>query len=450
MDNLHSGFEGSGHEAYDPAEDDVGAETPPVAIGQDERRLQVRAYNHWASLLGERPFPVIDDLKAGELPDFDTHSVLLDFSKGISNPQVRYLGASVAEECEADVATIRKLSDVPGRSLLSRITDHYMQIIANQTPIGFEAEFVNQRGKTILYRGILLPFSSGEDSTAIDLVYGVINWKELADQATTDALLSEIDKALEVRSARLPAPVVEWADGPADTGADILDLVTPYDEVNGELDWPQPAFGAGEQLSAPLSLGDWLDSARELARAAHGSEDRSRQALYAAIGRAHDFALAAAAEPEEFRELVADAGLTMQDRAPLTPVVKLVFGSDYDKTRLTEFAAAIAHAQRLGLACGALAAHLSQAPGGLKGVVHAERRLRREEQGKTAPAPAARELLASRLREITVRSLATLASDGEEFTLVLARRLDDGSIGVVGEIANDDALFERAARAVLG
>ena len=34
---------------------------------------------------------------------------------------------------------LTSLSDVPPRSLLSRITDHYLQIMANQAPIGFEA-----------------------------------------------------------------------------------------------------------------------------------------------------------------------------------------------------------------------------------------------------------------------------------------------------------------------
>ena len=62
--------------------------------------------------------------------------------------------------------------------LLSRITDHYMQIIANRAPIGFEAEFVNDRGINIMYRGILLPYSSDDDT--IDFIYGVINWKEAA------------------------------------------------------------------------------------------------------------------------------------------------------------------------------------------------------------------------------------------------------------------------------
>ena len=44
----------------------------------------------------------------------------------------------------------RTIADVPSRSLLSRLTDHYLQIIANRAPIGFEAEFVNQRSENDL------------------------------------------------------------------------------------------------------------------------------------------------------------------------------------------------------------------------------------------------------------------------------------------------------------
>jgi hypothetical protein len=43
---------------------------------------------------------------------------------------------------------------VPSRSLLSRLTDHYLQIIANRAPIGSKAEFVSQRGVNTMYRGI--------------------------------------------------------------------------------------------------------------------------------------------------------------------------------------------------------------------------------------------------------------------------------------------------------
>src|SRR3982750_3117160 len=56
-----------------PDPNDVAA-----AIGTDERRMHVRAYNYWVSLLEGRDFPSIDDLEPGDLEAFSSHSVLLD------------------------------------------------------------------------------------------------------------------------------------------------------------------------------------------------------------------------------------------------------------------------------------------------------------------------------------------------------------------------------------
>ena len=467
-------------------------------VGQDERRMQVRAYNHWASLLNDRNFPSIEDLDPEALPDFGPHSVLLDFTAGIEDPAVQYLGAQLARECGTD-GEIHNLSDVPSRSLLSRITDHYMQIIANQAPIGFEAEFVNQRGQTILYRGILLPFSSDDDS--IDFIFGVINWKELPDQIDTDELMLEIDQALEAATpesiaARRDDEMTDWADAPValdgqisldgrpelaltplslaelDLGDnDVLDLGALIARKGANsVEWPEPSFGGetfsqlpeavdGEafeltDLAAPeadMGLADWLASAREMALVACSSEDRTRSALYAAIGRAYDFSLAAHEQPEAFHELVADAGLTVQDRAPMTPVVKLVFGADYDKTRLTEYAAALDQAHRVQIACGSLGAFLSAAPGGLKGVVNEERRWRKQASGKSLePREAPREALARRLRKLECVTLADLSGEGQEFTLLVARRLPSGEVVVIGEVPDDVALLERAAKKLLG
>ena len=442
----------------DMQEDEVVSEPPPSFIGQDERRMQVRAYNHWASVLGDRAFPSIEDLEPEQLPDFGPYSVLLDFTAGTDNPSIRHLGEALAAECGAD-RRIEYLNDVPSRSLLSRITDHYMQIIANQAPIGFEAEFVNQRDATILYRGILLPFSSDDDT--IDFIYGVINWKELADQLTTDALLLEIDQALAT-----PAPEVrhdaltDWADGPADPARnpasnrededdDILDLGEFQTEDDDPLTGPHPQFG--EPNPAEMDLADWLASARQLAEAARGSEDRTRQALYAAIGRAYDFSLAATEAPEEFTELVTHYGLTFQDRAPMTPVVKLVFGADYDKTRLTEYATALSHAHRLGIARGQLGEYLARAPGGLKGVVTEERRTKRSEAGLAETVRATpREALARKLRKLAAQPLTEVPMAGSEFTLLVARRLPDGEVVLLGEVGDDVPLLERAARKLLG
>src|SRR5690606_38030047 len=148
-----------------------------------------------------------------------------------------------------------------------------------------------------------------------------------------------------------------------------------------------------------------------------------------------------------FDELVADSGLTMQDRAPMTPVVKLVFGADYDKTRLTEYAAALTHAYRLGLPRGTLGRFLGEAEGGLKGVVKAERRLRREEAGKAVePLGAPRQALAKKLRALPSQPLEAIAPDGSEFALVMIHRTESGDVVSLGEVPEDVALLERAAR----
>lgn len=421
-------------------EDEVISEPLPPPVGQDERRMQVRAYNYWAGLLGDRTFPPVATLLEGVYPDFAENAVLLHFDDGIDDPAIKFVGSKVTEECGTETA-IERLSQVPGRSLLSRITDHYMQIIANQAPIGFEAEFVNQHGRTILYRGILLPFSS--DGLQIDYIMGVINWKELADQATTDELLLAIGQVLnETPPKSLPRrSLIEtndaWADGPV-----VLNLEA----------FPEPSFGSDLPAivalpqNEPEALADWLASARDLAHVANSSEDRTRSALYAAIGRAWDFALAAQNAPDDFAELLDDAGLTMQERAPMTPVVKLVFGADYDKTRLTEYAAALTHAQRIGLGRGELGHYLSEASGGLKGVVNTERQMRREEAGK-ALAKRGPEALVESLRALPQRKVSEIApADGAEFALVLVRRLENGEIAMIGEVMEDAVLFERAAR----
>jgi hypothetical protein len=68
----------------------------------------------------------------------------------------------------------------------------------------------------------------------------------------------------------------------------------------------------------------------------------------------------------DYAEILEDAGIKAQARAPMTPVAKLVFGAGYDKTRLTEFAAALSFARRQALPSGGmpLSSMASKAPQG--------------------------------------------------------------------------------------
>ncbi|MDR7102281.1 hypothetical protein [Croceicoccus sp. BE223] len=186
-------------------------EAPPPAIGRDERRMQVRAYNLWADLLADRCFPDIRAFDPSRAGDFGDHAVLLNFAAGIDDPVVLHLGARLADECGiAGHGFVGQLSDVPAGSLISRITEHYVQILARQSPIGFEAEFVNRQGKLIVYRGILLPFSS--DDVTIDHIYGVLNWKEVAETQLSEQIAADLAKAatraqLTREIEPLPAPL---------------------------------------------------------------------------------------------------------------------------------------------------------------------------------------------------------------------------------------------------
>jgi hypothetical protein len=391
--------------------------------------------------------------------------VLLDFTCGRDNPAVPYIGADIRDECGLSDDT-RTISDVPPRSLLSRLTDHYMQIIANRAPIGFEAEFLNQREENICYRGILMPFSS--DGEGIDFIYGVINWKtvgEAAEAESTPPRSAEepLPAAEELPELILDEAIVEeptaaeidhaeaedhptWEDGPAQTEFEPIDTAEePVSPVH--FAWQDGPLGDEDSddavellLEENAGLADRLWAARETAETVKAGEGRTRASLYRALSLAYDFATAAQQSPDEYAELLEESGVKAQARAPMTPIVKLVFGVDYDKTRLTEFAAALAYAQRQEVAPGAFKDFLEKQPGGLKALVAAERQARRPDSRPDTRGEAAR----AKLRGAPAISLAEVPADAE-FALVVTRRRADGSHEPVA-IVDDESLIERAIR----
>ncbi|CUS46711.1 MAG: hypothetical protein V4610_20035 [Pseudomonadota bacterium] len=422
MDNVR-GFE-EDRVDHDHDTGASGVDEPRLDIGTDERRMHVRAYNHWVSLLRGRAYPSIEDLDPANIADFGPHSVLLDFSNGIEDPAIPYLGRLLREECALD-HSVTHIAQVPSRSLLSRLTDHYLQIIANRAPIGFEAEFVNTRGHNTMYRGILMPFSSDEDS--IDYIYGVINWKELVDAETQAKLDAEVDASR--RAAPKPAASAPaWADGPS---AGIEDAAEEAPAVQGIGTTPPTG-----------SLTDQLMLAQQTAAAVRAADTRTRSTLYRALARAHDFAAAADADPVSYQALLDHAGIAVQLRAPMTPVVKLVFGVDYDKTRLTEYAAVLSHARRAGVPAGALTEFLEGFEGGIKGVVKAERDAKRP----TAPSAPADPATVLDARPTLARVSIDTGLHTGDYVVLLARAGDGGTLDIVAAVGGDTALTQRAMR----
>lgn len=480
-------FDDNGYRVFDTeANSDTGG---VLTLGEtgDVSRLEARALNYWSSLLNGRTCPAIEDLDLEASEDFRAHGILFDFTSDRGNPRISHMGADLGAHIRSS-GEDGPLDETLSYSLATRLKKHFSQIFAEQAPVDFEEVFLKSNGDSVVGHGVLLPWRSNDND--INFILAVLKWKGNEEGGKNSDLSGQPDILLLDEETN-PEP----RDEPS--GTDVLMLNEEF-EANGtaigaaETDgsarngqsvdavhnppWFKVSLNAGNRpsrsrptlvaSSGPIIDGDTqpgttrpavsagnfeltnrLDEARKLAIAAISAEARSRKALYEALGCAYDFSLAAEEAPEEFLSLLHNCGLNTSDRSPMTPVVKLVFGANYDKTRLAEYATVLSHARRLGLKYGDLAPLMIGADGGLKALVNKERQLRKLERGQeTGAERQPKAALTNKLRALPTQSLTNLSREGDEFALVIARRLPDGGVAIVGEIPRDVALLEKAAR----
>lgn len=335
-----------------------------LGSGQDdldpaERRLSVRLLDYWNELRGDKRYPSPDDIHFETVPELAEFGFTMSVGRGGDAPKIHYLGSALKDHINMfrGGQVGGETDNKPLSLALNDAIRRYAEVTEREGPVAFESDSFDVPGTKFAYRAIILPFS--RDDFQIDFILGAIRYKEKLSEAT------------------LPQT---------------------------------PAFG----------LANSLQECRKLATAWQSEEKKSRAALYETLERAYQFQFEAQDDPGEFMELCAQAGINHQARAPLTPVVKLVFGADYDKTRISEYAACLAYAKRMGRQAGTLRALIEETAGGIKGCVKAERGLRREEQGdETNKSNKYKELL----RELNPLMDIFDGSGGtDEFALLLARR----------------------------
>ncbi len=384
-----------------------------------ERRLNIRLLDYWQILRGERPYPAVQDFKFEAVEDLKPHLFLLEFSDGDIDPVFRYIGDALAEDCGQNLLQ-KPVSQVPRHTLLTQVTDHYLQVLAHKAPISFEAEYIDAAGDDVLYRSILLPL--GSDGETIDCVVGAINRKEK---------LSETTLALDDQ----------------EYGTAVAGVAGPAERVAPDTQVP------------PIDLAQSLGECQTLARVFDAAETRSRDALYRALEAAYGFYFECRSDPDAYVRLLAASGIKKQSRAPFTPIVKLVFGVEYEKTRLSEYATALAYAERSNQIEITVRNFIETQPGGIKGCVAAERAARRAERG-TGPDQldqAKRDLRAlPPLAEMDLAETHDATEISEEFVLVLGRRSGEqsGKIQLLRVLDEPpelvDAAVKRAAKALGG
>jgi len=329
------------------------------AVDPAERRLSSRLFKYWNELRGDRSFPSREQIRFDAVPELAEFGFTMSLEGVGSGPTIHHLGSALSEHIDSDL-DIRSVEASDNRVLglaLTMAIRRYADVVERRGPIAFESERLDNPGVEFAYRVIMLPFS--ENNHQIDFILGAIGYKEKLSQ-TTMPLRPESELVAKLRECR------------------------------------------------------------ELASSWQSEEQKSRAILYEALERAYSFHFEAQADTKEYEALCETSGVSLQSRAPFTPTIKLIFGTRYDKTRVSEYAACLSYAKRCGQAQGTLRELIQATEGGIKGCVQAERAARRNERQK---GPDKLSRAKDALRNLS--PLAEFADDSgstEEFVLLLAGR----------------------------
>lgn len=374
----------------------------PVEYTGQEKRITFQLYNCWFRLASDYGIPPLKSLLPEDIAAYKNNMVLIDLRDPENEPTLQVIGQLLNDDLDQDLC-LKSIDEIPRRTLLSRITDHYMEVLANKSPISFDAEFKNKNLEKILYRCVLLPFS--DDGVNINFILGAIRW-------ITEEELRDAKKTAEDSRQKSDLP---------DSQKKAIDPAPP----------PQ------EDDESDRLLKNSLKKCRKLVQGQNPADSRSRKSLYETLGAVLDFHKLCLSNPVSYGRLLEIKGLKSQKRAPFTPTLKLCFGRDYDKTRLTEYAAALSFAQKNGEDGSSLPNFLEHHPGGIKGCVRAERESHHIDTDKPVKSQ-------TEDHQETIENMPSLATfdvgenneSDDKLCLLLARR--NGSSMDVIKILNED------------
>jgi len=361
-----------------------------------ERRMHLRAFDYWHGLSANQQLPQFENLTPEGLTPFKQNCLLLEYhGSGII---VRYCGNELAVLLGGVLA--------PGTRLYNASPTPFSKALQQRlsTPQGrqeaAEFEFVDE---PIECRGTFLPFSArGELAEFIMLV---VNHR----QSRADDRAEQAATLLEQNETPEQAPESQISEDQAiDNTAALALLAADCAEAGGTVVHP----GVG-----------------------------TREGLYIALAQAYRLHIAAARDPAAYKEFLQSHGMRQQKRAPFTPALKLTFGASYDKTRLTEYAAALSCAARHEVGPAELPEFLKNQPGGIKGCVQEERAVRQGKPLKTKKISL--EGARAKARNAPSRPLETLSLN-QEFGLALVRRNRVGQLELVSTIQTPQNTIDKA------
>ncbi len=143
-----------------------------------ERRLVIRALEHWNRWRGDNPFPAPSQVVPAELgADWDD-SVLMELSIDGGNWVFRHVGANLKTPDMGD-GVGWPVEECSESMLVRHATAYFPKVLQKHIPVSMSGEFKHGIA-TILYRSIVLPLSS--DGTTIDGLLGAANSRTVTSQ----------------------------------------------------------------------------------------------------------------------------------------------------------------------------------------------------------------------------------------------------------------------------
>jgi len=150
------------------------------STSHSDQRLANRFLKYWETLRGNRDYPLISQLNLDDVSDFVPFTFNIDLSVNRDDPRFRFIGRQLIRDCGGDV-TNQGVSRLLPQSCLARAVQRRHEVVDEGKPCIISDEFSDAEGNTVLYRAVMLPFSSTGDE--IDFIIGAINSKTVAPGA---------------------------------------------------------------------------------------------------------------------------------------------------------------------------------------------------------------------------------------------------------------------------
>ena len=139
-----------------------------------ERRLNMRLMAFWWGRKSNRRFPTLEDFDPDALADIWPHFFTLVSRDPPQKSVFRFVGDALAETLSGAEGKIT-IDSLTKDSLLEHATRDIDDVLEKRVPIVTSGEYFDPGGNAIVFRGILLPVSS--DQQTIDFIVGTARCK---------------------------------------------------------------------------------------------------------------------------------------------------------------------------------------------------------------------------------------------------------------------------------